>query len=260
VYSRSARRLRVRPRQRSDLIHGSDGAPARITGHSACRRPPAHVLRGYRPVGPCPAGLCSRGCPVPVRHTEHSREQPRRKDGGPMRLSECTPPPPTRVQALCAAGCRRMFIYSSHERCASPRVRPLSRKHRPRTRRRVGRAAAGQPLGVALATRSRLGPVHTCPFPLARARVGMRVWVCVCVQVGVSRMTSTARAAGQRARPNAASTLSTHGGTPVPTVRPHTCGPSAGLLGCARVRVRTCARVCPAACVGVCARACACAC
>ena len=70
--------------------------------------PPASaslVLRGDRPFGPGPAGLCSRGCPVSVRHTEHSREQPRRKDGGARRLSECTPPPPTRVQALCVAGC-----------------------------------------------------------------------------------------------------------------------------------------------------------
>ncbi len=106
------------------------------------------------------------------------------------------PSPPYVRTSLMRSRWRRMFIYSSHERCASPRVRPPSRKHRPRTRRRAGRAAAVQPLGVALATRSRLEPVRTCPFPLARACVGMRVWVCVCVQVGVLRMTSTVRAAG----------------------------------------------------------------
>jgi hypothetical protein len=134
-------------------------------------------------------------------------------------------------QALCVAGCVGcLYIVPTsvapRRACGRPAASTAAR-----TRRRVGRAAAGQPLGVALRTRSRLGPVRTCPFPLARTCVGMRVWVCVWVQVGMLRMTSIARAAGQRARPNAAGTLSTHGGTPVPTVRPHTCGPSAGLLG-----------------------------
>jgi hypothetical protein len=201
-----------------------------------------------------------------------------------MRLVHFSPPP-TCVQALCVAGgvgC----LYIARMSVAPHRMWPLSRKHRPRahavlwaepprcgpsgfalaTRSRLGPvrtcpfplapSSLVQPLGVALATRSRLGPVRTCPFPLARACVGMRAWVCVCVQVGVLRMTSTARAAGQRARPDAAGTLSTHRGAPVRTVRPHTCGPSAGLLGCARLRVRT--RMCPGACVGACARVCAC--
>ncbi len=166
-------------------------------------------------------------------------------------------------QALCAAGgvgCLYIARTSvaPHRACGRSAASTATR-----TRRRVGRAAAVRPLGAALATRSRLGPVRTCPFPLAPSSavqplgfcaghpfplragphmaiptcpeqcVGMRVCVCVCVHVGVLRMTSTARAVGQRARPNAASTLSTHGGTPVPTVPPHTCGPSAGLLGCA---------------------------
>ncbi len=103
-----------------------------------------------------------------------------------------------------------------------------------------------------MATRSRLRPVRTCPFPLARACAGMHVCVCVCVQVGVLRMTPTARAAGQRARPNAAGTLSTHGGTPVPTAPT----PVGQVRVCLGARASACAtvRVCPRACVGACAR------
>ena len=92
-----------------------------------------------------------------------------------------------------------MFLYSAHERCASPHVRLLSRKHRSRTRRRVGRSRRGAaPRGcVGHPFPLRAGPhvpIPTCPEQC----VGMRVWVCVCVQVGVLRMTSTVRAAGQR--------------------------------------------------------------
>ncbi len=122
-------------------------------------------------------------------------------------------------RSLVRSRLRRMLTYSSHERCTTgtPRVRPLSRKHRPRTRRRVGRAAAVQPLGAALRTRSRFGPVRTCPFPLARACVGMRVWVCVCALpvVGVLRMTSTVRG-----RPAVSQITPPEGAKQSPTCRP----------------------------------------
>ncbi len=126
-------------------------------------------------------------------------------------------------------------------------------------------------------TRSRLGPVRTFPFPLARACVGMRVWVCVCVQVGVLRMPSTARAAGQLCsaqllRVLGVLTEAPSARTPVGQVRvclgarASACArvrvcPGAWVGVCALVRVRArveCVRVCTCVCVCVCVSVCAC--
>jgi hypothetical protein len=86
------------------------------------------------------------------------------------------------VPALCATSCvaccvaaRTHVAAAALPPRASPRVRPLSRKHRPRTRRRVGPSRSGAaPRG------SRLGPVRTDPFPLACAGAWLRVCGCEC--------------------------------------------------------------------------------
>jgi hypothetical protein len=105
------------------------------------------------------------------------------------------------VPALCAASCvARCVAARTHVAAAAlppralPRVRPLCRTHRPRTRRRVGRAAAVEPLGVALRTRSRLGSVRADPLPLARAGAWVRVCVGVSVPLGAQHSATSADA------------------------------------------------------------------
>jgi hypothetical protein len=84
-------------------------------------------------------------------------------------MRQVHPSSPYARPSLVRRRLRRMFICSSHERCTSPRVRRPSRNHRPRARRRVGRAAAGSPSGdpLPVRARARLGPVRTCQLPLA---------------------------------------------------------------------------------------------
>jgi hypothetical protein len=62
----------------SELMRGSEGAPARPGMNGPCHRRASAglVLRGYvsvLPVGPCLAGLCIRAGPVPVGQAEQSR-------------------------------------------------------------------------------------------------------------------------------------------------------------------------------------------